>query len=283
MGSLRLSSSIPNQMRLNSRQNEDNLYWIWLQHQNNQCMIPPFDHNNNVRPPFLESNPTSRQAFSPYKCSIGEFCRKFAVSDEHINILKKYVEFRLECFGTGIHNGFQWIDGSFVEDTQQRESREPHDIDVVSFIYRAYINPNNIIKSFPEFINPKLSKNRYLVDHYIVVADLNPEFELDCKQTDLAYWNICSQEISEKQEDIIGVFKGALLESGRFEYIDEDGKVKHGRLSEDLDDETIENIVKNNTNKTCKMHVLNHMTSSANGKKREVIELLSISEVIVQE
>ena len=150
-------------------------------------MIPPFNHNN-VLPPYLGINPASCDALSPYQCSIMEFCQRFAISDKRILILKGFILFRLKCYDIGITNGFQWIDGSFIEDIMASDNREPNDIDVVSFLFGLRANPNLIIEitnKFQEFLNPALSKMNYHVDHYPVEADLSPIATISA----VKYWN----------------------------------------------------------------------------------------------
>lgn len=135
--------------------------------------IPDFDYNN-VLPPHL-GNPTNPKTISPYKASIMELCTKFATSPERIEILKGFVNFRLDAIRNGINNGFQWIDGSFSENIEISENRSPNDIDVVSFV--ANITPqvmSNITTHFQAFINPTTSKSIYKVDHYTVEFDRNP-------------------------------------------------------------------------------------------------------------
>ena len=150
-------------------------------------MIPPFNHNN-VLPPYQGINPASRNALSPYQCTIMEFCQRFAISDKRILILKGFIQFRLKCYDIGITNGFQWIDGSFIEDIMASDNREPNDIDVVSFLFKLSSIPNlkvEISNKFQEFVNPLLSKANYHVDHYPVEADLNPIATISA----VKYWN----------------------------------------------------------------------------------------------
>lgn len=106
----------------------------------------------------------------------------------------------------------------------------------------------------------------------------NMGFELDKEQTTVGYENICSQDIKEQEEDIVGTFKGALIESGKFEFFDTNNKLMHGSISEELDVASITELVQRFTNKQCNMHLLKHVISNSNGNKRELIELLSISE-----
>ena len=152
-----------------------------------EYMIPPFNHNN-VLPPFQGNNPANIYKQSPYQCSIMEFCKHFAMSDKRKIILKGFVQFRLKCCHIGITKGFQWIDGSFIEDIMASDNREPNDIDVVSFIFGLQAIPNLIIeikKNFREFVEPQLSKTNYHVDHYLVEADFNPITTIQA----VKYWN----------------------------------------------------------------------------------------------
>ena len=78
-------------------------------------MIPPFDHNY-VLPPYVGDNPTQRAAQSPYHTDIMDLCKHFGTTRSRVDILKGFIQFRLEAYTHGISNTIQWIDGSFVED-----------------------------------------------------------------------------------------------------------------------------------------------------------------------
>ncbi|MGE0569140.1 MAG: hypothetical protein AB7O73_14475, partial [Bacteroidia bacterium] len=93
--------------------------------------IPNFDHNN-VLPPHL-GNPTDRTHLSPYPCSILELCHRFSTSSNRVQILKNYILFRQRMNALGIIYGFQWLDGSFLENIEFSEGRPPRDLDVVTF------------------------------------------------------------------------------------------------------------------------------------------------------
>lgn len=163
-------------------------------------MIPPFNHNN-VLPPYLGADPSKKGALSPYKCTIMEFCQRFATSEKRISILKDFVTFRLRCYDVGIRVGFQWIDGSFIEDIKARDNREPNDIDVVSFVFGFRSNPyllENIKRNLPEFLDHVLSKAHFQVDHYPMEADCNPMLTIEM----VKYWN---QLFGHNK---IGVWKG---------------------------------------------------------------------------
>lgn len=161
-------------------------------------MIPPFDHNN-VLPPYLGPTPTSMAAQSPYKCDILEFCQHFATSADRVAILKGFVNFRIKCYATYIRQGFQWVDGSFMENVELSQHRSPNDIDVVTFAFgmNDYI-VNSIKRHFPEFLDSTLSKPKYMVDHYLIVADYDPASTIEA----VRYWN---QLFGHNR---IGVWKG---------------------------------------------------------------------------
>jgi hypothetical protein len=59
----------------------------------------------------------------------------FATSEDRKSLLRSLFQYRkaLRDFG---FTGFQWIDGSFVEDVEQTRGRSPADIDLISHIFR---------------------------------------------------------------------------------------------------------------------------------------------------
>lgn len=111
---------------------------------------------------------------------------------------------------------------------------------------------------------------------FLRMASGNMGFTLDRKHTNTGFENLCAQDTTEQVEEIEGTFMGALVESGKFEYLDEENKLKHGRFSEDIEADVITQMVRRFTNSRCRMYLLKHVISSSNGKKREVLELLSI-------
>ena len=97
--------------------------------------IPPFDGILNVIPPHL-GDPKRREDLSPYSCTVEELCDRFATSPKRREILDGFLALRREFFKIGL-KGFQWVDGSFVEDIEMHEGRDPDDIDVVTFVDSA--------------------------------------------------------------------------------------------------------------------------------------------------
>jgi hypothetical protein len=128
--------------------------------------IPAFNHNN-VLPPYLKT-PTAIEDQSPYECTTLELCKTFATTIPRITILKKYIEFRTQLNNFGVIFGFQWLDGSFVEDIEKSQKRAPRDLDIVTF-FGDITNDrqNEIAQAFPAFYNPIISKAHYHLDHYL--------------------------------------------------------------------------------------------------------------------
>jgi hypothetical protein len=137
--------------------------------------IPPFDGILNVLPPHL-GNPTRPAELSPYVCTAEELCQRFATSPARKEILDGFLRLRQELMRLGIE-GFQWLDGSFLEDIETQESRNPVDIDVVTFISR----PDNevaitaILSARRELWYKPQVKSTFRADHFLVPLCCEPE------------------------------------------------------------------------------------------------------------
>ena len=96
-------------------------------------MIPAFNHSY-VLPPFEGERMISAHS-SPYVVTSSELVQRFAASEARRAVLDGLLHYRSELRGLGFLQGFQWLDGSFVEDVEAREGRAPGDIDLVTFAY----------------------------------------------------------------------------------------------------------------------------------------------------
>lgn len=161
--------------------------------------IPAFD-DNLVLPAHL-GNPVDQSQLSPYLCTTVDLCRQLGTSPERREILRKFLDFRERLRGEGLINGFQWLDGSFLENIEARDGRPPKDIDVVT-VYWGYDIPfqQRLLASFPEVANPALAKSNYSVDHYPFDADFNPVATLEGTR----YWILLFSH------NRLGVWKGML-------------------------------------------------------------------------
>lgn len=95
--------------------------------------IPDFDGITNVIPPCTADPGLGTHVMTPYRCTLLELVQKYATSPERISILKGYCDFRTALISNGI-TGFQWADGSFVENVESQRGRPPGDIGVVTFV-----------------------------------------------------------------------------------------------------------------------------------------------------
>ena len=87
---------------------------------------------DGVLPPFVGPNGPggAPEDLSPYAVSATEVVTTFATSATRRTILKGWLDHRAALRAIGFDRGFQWLDGSFVED------KNPKDLDLISFFYR---------------------------------------------------------------------------------------------------------------------------------------------------
>jgi hypothetical protein len=67
---------------------------------------------------------------TPYGATVLEVVERFGTSVDRLSILDGWLGHRRRLKAAGFAEGFQWLDGSFVED------KEPNDVDVVTFLRR---------------------------------------------------------------------------------------------------------------------------------------------------
>jgi len=89
---------------------------------NAQGVIPPI----NILQPTLADR-------SPYTVSLTDVVLRFGLSAERRTVLGGFLRYRAALHAAGLVQGFQWLDGSFLEQVELLESRSPNDIDVVTF------------------------------------------------------------------------------------------------------------------------------------------------------
>lgn len=136
--------------------------------------IPPFDGITNVIPPFL-ADPRVASDLTPYECTFEEICLRFATTAERAKILRGCLRLRSELVARGI-GGFQWLDGSFVENIEVQENRPPKDIDVVTFAEYPMDGKAlfGLLLKGENLIDVPTVKANYMVDHYVVSLGATP-------------------------------------------------------------------------------------------------------------
>lgn len=154
-------------------------------------MIPTFGLGE-VLPPFIAGDVTGALKLprSPYPASPQEVADVFCTSRERAAILRGWIAFRAFLRAEGILEGFQWIDGSFVENCEAVLGRAPNDIDVVSLIRRP--NAATTDPDWGQFVQPRATtmfnsdwtKQQYSCDSYWVDLDADPRLVAELS----AYW-----------------------------------------------------------------------------------------------
>jgi len=103
---------------------------------------------------------------------------------------------------------------------------------------------------------------------------------LDNTHVSQGYDNICLSDIIEKDEQVVAVFKGALIESGKFEYTDAEGHLVRGHMSEDLSGEQIAALNRRYSGEECCLQIVRRIVSYSSGRKKENVELTGITDDI---
>jgi hypothetical protein len=161
--------------------------------------IPPFD-SNSVLPPHT-GDPRQIGQLSPYPCTTLEICQRFATTPERIVILDGLLRFRALLATAGFHQGFQWLDGSFLEDVEALENRPPNDLDIVTFYASPSPNFNQqVATAHPILTQHDQTKQTYHLDHYFMDMIRNPVLTVEGSR----YWALL---FSHRRD---GVWKGML-------------------------------------------------------------------------
>jgi hypothetical protein len=87
---------------------------------------------DGVLPPYVGPHGPGGafEDLSPYEVSATEVVATFGTTHNRQDILRRWLDHRSQLRAAGIDCGFQWLDGSFLE------QKEPNDLDTVSFVYR---------------------------------------------------------------------------------------------------------------------------------------------------
>ncbi|MGN7612591.1 DUF6932 family protein [Magnetococcales bacterium HHB-1] len=115
-------------------------------------MIPDFNTQGLI-PPYISKSKTG-DTCSPYKVCIMNLVKRFApISSKRAYLLQGLLQFRAKLRQCGFLNGYQWIDGSFVENVEYCRERPPKDIDLVTFFCLSQLNAEGLKYSYGEKYN----------------------------------------------------------------------------------------------------------------------------------
>ncbi len=133
-------------------------------------MIPAWN-NSAVLPPVRPGQPGHSADRSPYLAPLSEVVQRFAISPERITVLRGLIDYRNELRRLGVTNGFQWLDGSFVEHKEALFNAPPEDVDVVTFftLPAGVSDEAAFVARNLDLFDPSLSKKRFRVDAYAMV------------------------------------------------------------------------------------------------------------------
>jgi hypothetical protein len=146
----------------------------------------PVWNNAGVLPPIRTSVPGNSPDRSPYSVELAMLVDRFSTSPERIAILDGLLRFRADLHQAGIVSGFQWLDGSFLEQVEVLEGRPPRDMDVVTFFEMPPVqDQRSLIQRHGALFNQKQVKMIYTMDAYFI--------ELGCPTNQwlvkhVAYW-----------------------------------------------------------------------------------------------
>lgn len=116
------------------------------------------------------------RARAPYAVKLADVLLRYNTCPDRLEILKGLMSFRAAVHGKNLVSGFQWLDGSFLENVEALQSRPPRDIDVVTF-YRlpAGETQQSVYDRSPELFSAEYCKEHYHVDAFFACLDDVPE------------------------------------------------------------------------------------------------------------
>ena len=132
--------------------------------------IPEWNYDGFL-PAFDPSEPVSRER-SPYEIPLSDLVIQFGGTSARRKLLSDLLDFRAELHQAGLLKGFQWIDGSFAENVEERENRQPEDIDIVTFFHIPDGHSGEtLLQDFPRLFDWGILKNQCSLDSYYVQLD----------------------------------------------------------------------------------------------------------------
>ncbi len=146
----------------------------------------PAWNSAGVLPPIRPNAPGSSPDRSPYAVELAVLFDRFATSPERMAILDGLLRFRADLHAAGITSGFQWLDGSFLEQVELLEGRAPRDMDVVTFLELPQgLDQRSLVQQHGSLFDQKHVKATYAMDAYFAVLG-QPTDQWQVKN--IAYW-----------------------------------------------------------------------------------------------
>ena len=121
-------------------------------------------------PPIAPSEHPAGLNRSPYLMTLDEAADFFVTTKTRLDIFRGFVRYRKALHDIGISKGFQWLNGSFVEQVEMMRKKSPKDTDVVTFAYlpQDCNNQSDLLGRNPDLFNFSTTKANFQVDGYMV-------------------------------------------------------------------------------------------------------------------
>ena len=137
-----------------------------------------------VRPvrPEEQALPENR---SPFEATMTHVVERFAFTPQRARLIHNLIDYRNALYAAGITDGFQWINGSFVEHVETRprpgKAPRPDDIDIVTF----YHLPGQQTPETDDLFRSSATRQRFNIDGYGI--PLGVKFTADEVEA-ITYW-----------------------------------------------------------------------------------------------
>lgn len=153
--------------------------------------VPDFD-DRGLLPPYIGDDGTTDDR-SPYNATMTEVVSTFGTTPARRKLLVGLLDYRALLMSLGYDLGVQFVDGSFVENVEAREGRDPGDIDVFSFLQRPERYRHNsqswatqgVVEWQSQIIDRVENKKRFGLDTYAVAVD---QCQVDDTIAFTVYW-----------------------------------------------------------------------------------------------
>lgn len=173
----------------------------------NISSIPDWD-SFGIIPASIYGEPNS-----PYEVSLPDIVAQFGSTESRQSLLMGLLNFRAELHSAGLVQGFQWIDGSFMENVEERENRNPRDIDLVTFFYIPdHHTQESLVQEFSSIFDHDEVKDIYAVDSYFVpLNQVSPETIVNRS----VYWHsLWSHNRDSRRKGYLQVDLASIQDSG---------------------------------------------------------------------
>lgn len=148
-------------------------------------MIPSWNLAG-LLPPIWPGEQGHSDKRSPYASSLIEVVDRFGTSPERVIMLRGLLDYRAALYAFDVVDGFQWLDGSFMQDIEALEDRSPNDIDVVTYFRMPEGETQaSLLAKARHLFSTQQTKATFRVDAYAMVLD---EPMNDANVQRVAYW-----------------------------------------------------------------------------------------------